>query len=392
MGSQEDFRNYARETLNRIHGVKRACGQGAKMIHSRRERATRVKGSARPKFTPTPTASWVDRIKSAVASLPLPGAVVYLGAAAVAVGLFMLNDWLALGRPIEALAPFHLVLALGPVYALALLHLLDIQAGRALAGMRPLIKPSDAYDALRRDLTTLPRGRAWIGGLGGLLIGLAAVLLERFALPAAFRPYVMMGAARPFVEVWLALSWFILGGLFVHTHHQLTAINRIYTHHTVIDLDNYQPLFHFSAVSALTAVGLLLIPYAWYAAVPNLIREPVGVLFGALFIAFGAIAFLWPLVGVRNLIAAAKGRALEENAHVLREAREKLYADATRGDLTGASELSDALAAIRAEREALLRIPTWPWEAGTIRSVIVALALPVAIWLLQFALERVIGP
>jgi hypothetical protein len=144
-------------------------------------------------------------------------------------------------------------------------------------------------------------------------------------------------------------------------------------------------------VSALTAVGLLAIPYAWYAAVPNLIREPIGVLFGALFIAFGAVAFLWPLVGVRNLIAAAKGRALEENARVLREAREKLYADATRGDLTGASELGDALAAIRAEREALLRIPTWPWEAGTIRSVIVALALPVAIWLLQYALERLIG-
>jgi hypothetical protein len=304
----------------------------------------------------------------------------------------MLNDWLAFGRPAEALAPFHLVLALEPIYALALIHLLDVQAGRALAGMRPLIKPSDLYETLRRDLTALPPGRAWIGGLGGLLVGLAAVMVGRLALPVAFRPYIMMGVARPFVEVWLALSWFAIGGLLVHTQHQLAMINRIYTHHTIIDLDNYQPLFHFSAVSALTAVGLLVIPYAWYAAVSNLIHEPIGVLFGALFIAFGAIAFLWPLVGVRNLIAAAKGRALEENAQVLKEAREKLYTNATRGDLTGASELGDALAAIRAEREALLRIPTWPWEAGTIRSVIVALALPVAIWFIQFALERVIGP
>jgi hypothetical protein len=362
------------------------------MVHSPRERTTLVKGSAQSELTPPVMASWVDRVKSAVDRIPLPGAIVYLSAAMVAVGLFMLNDWLALGRPAEALGPFHLVLALGPVYALALLHLLDLQASRALVGMRPLIKPPDAFDALRRELTTLPRRRALMGGLGGLLIGLAAVLLERFALPAAFRPYMTMGAARLFVEVWLALSWFILGGLFVHTQHQLVAINRIYTHHTVIDLDNYQPLFHFSAVSALTAVGLLAIPYAWYAAVPNLIREPIGVLFGALFIAFGAIAFLWPLVGVRNLIAVAKGRALEENARVLRDAREKLYADTALDNLAGASELGDALAAIRAEREALLSIPTWPWEAGTIRSVIVALALPVAIWLLQFALERLIGP
>lgn len=350
-----------------------------------------MKGSAQGVVTQAERPGWVERVKAAVESLPFPAAVAYLLAGVVSVGLFMLNDWLALGRPMEALGPFHLVLALEPVYALALIHLLDAQAGRALAGMRALIKPPDAYDALRRELTTLPAGRAWLGGFGGLLVGLTAILLGRIALPAAFRPYMAMGAARPFVEAWLALSWFVIGTLLVHTQHQLTAISRIYTQHTVIDLDNYQPLFHFSAVSALTAVGLLLIPYTWYVAVPNLIREPMGVVFGALFLAFGAIAFLWPLVGARNLIAAAKGRALEENAQALREARGKLYADATRGDLSDANELSDALAAIRAERDALLRIPAWPWEAGTIRSVIVALALPVVIWLLQFALERLIG-
>jgi hypothetical protein len=145
-------------------------------------------------------------------------------------------------------------------------------------------------------------------------------------------------------------------------------------------------------VSGVTAVGLLVIPYTWNAAIPNLLGDAVGALFGVLFLAFGVIAFVWPLVGARNLIAAAKGRALEENARVLKETRGRLYDGAVRGELSGAGELHDALEAIRAERDALLNIPTWPWAPGTVRSVVAALALPVAIWLLQTILERFIGP
>ena len=360
------------------------------MVHSSRE-VTAVNRRLNPAIRRSASLSWADRAQAAVDAAPLPAPVVYLLLGVLAVFLFALNDWLTLRRPDEALAPFHLVLAVEPVYALALMHLLNVQARRALAGMRPLLKPPDAYEELRGRLTTMPARHAWLAGMVGFLVGLAVVVASRIALPAAFQQYLSKGAARPFVEAWLVMSWFIIAGLLLHTQRQLAEINRIYTHHTVIDLDNYQPLFQFSVVSGTTAVGLLVIPYAWNAAVPNLLRETVGALFGALFLAFGVIAFLWPLVGVRNHIAAAKGRALEENARVLKETRERLYAGATRGELAGAGEFGDALAAIRADREALLAIPTWPWAPGTIRSVVAALALPVAIWLIQTVLERFVG-
>ena len=70
--------------------------------------------------------------------LPLPGPVLYAIAAVASLVLFSLNDWLTLGRPLEVIQPFHIVLALGPVYSLALMHLLDVQARRALKRMRPL--------------------------------------------------------------------------------------------------------------------------------------------------------------------------------------------------------------------------------------------------------------
>jgi hypothetical protein len=220
---------------------------------------------------------------------------------------------------------------------------------------------------------------------------MGAVVVERVALPAAFRPFLLPLNARLLFEIWLVLIWFIYGALFIHTVHQLRQINRIYTHHTVIDLDNHQVLFHFSRVSALTAIGLLLIPYGWYAAVPNLVAEPIGYSFSLFFPVLALLAFLWPLLGVHNLMAEAKERALGENAAAVKTMRRRLFDQVDSGALDGASNLHDALAAVHLEREALLRIPTWPWQPGTPRSVAAALALPLVIWLLQWVLQRVLS-
>ena len=227
--------------------------------------------------------SWVNRAVHFVDGLPVPDAICYAAAGLVALSLFVVNDWLSLGRPLEAIRPFHVVLALEPVYALGLMHLLDIQARRALKRMRPLIAPPEIYDSLHLQLIALPARPTLIASLIGMLVGLAAVPPARVSLPDAFRPFLAMGAARSFVEVWLVFTWFVFGALFIHTVHQLRTINFIYVRHAIIDLDYYQPLFHFSRVSGLTAIGLIVIPYVWYIAVPNLVREPMGVAFGGCF-------------------------------------------------------------------------------------------------------------
>jgi hypothetical protein len=86
-----------------------------------------------------------------------------------------------------------------------------------------------------------------------------------------------------------------------------------------------------------------------------------------------------------------KGHALLENATVLKEVRDLLFEHANERALGGSGELNSALSAIRKEREALLLVPTWPWQPGTPRSVAAALALPLAIWLLQNVMQRVLG-
>jgi hypothetical protein len=337
--------------------------------------------------------SWLDRLTAWVDRLPMPAPAFYTVASLAAVVLFVLIDVLSGQGLFYAIHSFHVVLAVELVYVVALVHFLDREAGRALERMKPLLTCDQAsYSALHTQLTTIPaRATLWIGVVGALA-GLAAILVERLATPYAFTTLILPSAGRLLLEIWLILTWFAFGGLFLHTYHQLRWISRIYTTHTRIDLDQYRPLFNFSRVSALTAIGLLVLPYAWYATVPGLIQEPIGILFGALFPIFAVIAFVSPLVGVHHLLVDAKELVLAENAQALKVARAELYQRSTACQLESASEMHDLLAALRDERAALERVNTWPWQSETVRSVIVALILPLVLWLIQWLLDRMLAP
>jgi len=334
--------------------------------------------------------SWLDRLTAWVDRLPLPAPAFYALASLAAIVLFVLNDGLSGHGLLYALHPFHIVLAVELVYVIALVHFLDREAGRALEGMKPLLTCDQAgYSALHYQLTTIPaRATLWTGVVGAF----AAIVVERVAIPHAFAMLILPGAGRLVLEIWLVLTWFAFGGLFLHTYHQLRLISRIYTTHTRIDLDQYRPLFNFSRVSALTAIGLLVLPYAWYASVPGLIQEPIGILFGALFPVFAVIAFVGPLVGVHHLLVDAKEHALAENAQALKVARAELYHRATVHEITAASAIHDMLAALRSERTALEHVHTWPWQSDTLRSVVAVLVLPLVLWFIQWLFGRLLGP
>jgi hypothetical protein len=335
--------------------------------------------------------SWVDHLTARVARFPLPAQIIYILAGLAALLLFALNDWLNGLGFLAGLGTFHIVFAVGPIYAIALVWFLDRQAALALEKTGPLLTCDEAdYASLRFRLTAIP-ARATLGAsLVGLTVGLAAVALERVATPRVFAGLMLPGNGRYFTEVWLLGTWFVFGALFYHTYHQLRLISHIYTEHARIDLDQSRPLYNFSQVSAWTAIGLLVLPYGWYATVPGLIRDPIGIGFGALFPIFAAVAFISPLMGVHRLLVNAKERALAENATALKIARTELYKLVKIRALAETSELNDTLIALRSERHALEHTPTWPWQPDTLRSVIAAILLPLALWFIQWLLGRLL--
>ena len=59
-----------------------------------------------------------------------------------------------------------------------------------------------------------------------------------------------------------------------------------------------------------------------------------------------------------------------------------------RNELTRMDDLNKALASLEIERGALERVPTWPWERRTLRSLITAIVIPLLIWTIQAILQR----
>lgn len=90
------------------------------------------------------------------------------------------------------------------------------------------------------------------------------------------------------------------------------------------------------------------------------------------------------------MLVREKERQLDQTAVRLKTGLADLHRRVDQGRLARMDDLHKAVATLEIERAALVRIPTWPWEPGTIRGLAAAVFLPIALWLIQFALQRVL--
>ncbi len=190
--------------------------------------------------------------------------------------------------------------------------------------------------------------------------------------------------------VHLTLTQIILGTLIYHTIHQLRMINRIYAAHTHLNLYRLQPLYAFSIPTALTAGGLALYDYAWFATAPELLSQPASLMLGAFFALAAAVTFALPLLGIHERLVAEKRRMLAECSARFETTVTMLHRRVDRKALRQMDDFNKALASLEIEQAVLRRIPTWPWEPGTARGLAATLGLPILIWLIQFGLQRLL--
>lgn len=58
--------------------------------------------------------------------------------------------------------------------------------------------------------------------------------------------------------------------------------------------------------------------------------------------------------------------------------------------MRSSASFNKLLGSLIAEREMLARLPTWPWQAGTVGAFVTALLLPIVLFLVTRALERLV--
>ena len=334
--------------------------------------------------------SWVDRLTAWVDRLPGPAPFYYLATALALIFAVAASQW-ASGVPFPSVRPFYIFFGALVPYTLALIHVLDDMAAAALVRYRPILLATEAEQrSMAFRLRTLPAGPTLIATLLGLLVGLAFA----FLIPLQERVRITGLVVSPTSE-WvnsglLVISWAMYGVLFYHTLHQLREISRVLDAHTRINLFETSPIYGFSGVTALTAVGIAVVSLGWLVTLPQTARSFTGLLPHVLFILAAIVAFLWPLLGVHRLLSREKDGLLGANARMIESVGEELHRRVEAGQLSGMAEISDTLASLEIERRLIESTPTWPWSPGTPRAVAAGLLLPLLIWGAQRVLESLL--
>jgi hypothetical protein len=331
---------------------------------------------------------WFDRLIDSIDRAPGPNAL-YMAGLLLAQAIYVTGlIWWSGNLPVGEVDPRRLFVVVVAPYLLWVRFYLDQVASAALDDFRPALTVDEGeLQRLRYELTTLPARTTRVvtavavvaflvnwGRAPGWLIGEFASSVE-FGL-------IAMGPLGLFTLTVAALS-------IAQTVHQLQMVGRIHDRATTIRLFRTKPLYAFSPVAARTGMSFLLLIYYVAAVRPDvLLAVPMLRTLLLAMIVTAVACFVLPLRGMHRRIVVEKDRALAQSAWRLEALSGRLHERIEQGILTDADKLNMQLSSIIAEREALARVSTWPWEPTTLTAFVTTMGLPVIVWVLQRLLTR----
>jgi hypothetical protein len=179
--------------------------------------------------------------------------------------------------------------------------------------------------------------------------------------------------------------------LFARAIRQATLVQRFYSR-VEVDLFKRGPIYALSSYGGFTSVVLFTLFYfLTLISFPGFVVTPYGVLIQAFLLMIIALLFFVPLSGINRRMKEAKEAMLASANEDLRDLHKQIHAAAQIQDYAKVDTFQGALATLRETRKLIDAIPTWPWQANTLRNLFVPLIFPVIVFLVQLLIERVIG-
>jgi hypothetical protein len=156
-----------------------------------------------------------------------------------------------------------------------------------------------------------------------------------------------------------------------------------------VNLFRVKPFYAFSGLAARTGVSFLVLAYFIVAIRPDIVQDTPALQLVIVGMLPTAVAcFVLPLYGMHLRLVAEKDRLLAEANGRFEMLLARLHARVDDDVLVDAEKISHQISSLSAEREAIARLSTWPWEAATMTGFLTTLVLPVLIWLVQRVLGR----
>ena len=338
-----------------------------------------------------PRLSWVDALIAAIDRLPMPAWVTYAVAAGCAALLLHVLLWVTGGLGRGQFSLSYAALAGWSIFCLAALDYLNRVAARAVAAFRPAtdLTEEDAR-LLTRRLTNLPPIAAW------LALPLAAAWAA--AIYASDPTFFGLATGQGGLDAVIRLiGWINTVAVVLATMRALLILAIVARSHKMITHLNLfapDPLFAFSALTVRMALVFITLTYLFSLAFPTVTANPVGLIYILAVVApMSLAAFFLPLMGIHEAMAREK-RCLRAG---VRERIEKVIeaihglADGERAPELGAIQVQkELLAALLIEEDAIHKTSTWPWSPNTLRSLLFAVLLPLAIFVAQNLLGRLL--
>ena len=336
--------------------------------------------------------SWQNRFLQAVDRLPFPNVGIFLGLFIGIAFLQHLVPWIEGLLPWGAVewSQFNFLIPglLTPIFFSNLL----IYSEKALAKFRQALNVSEKeYADLRYRFLNLPALTGWILTLG---VALGIALLYRTPLfQASFPSYLLSGFSGVLIFLTSCFALSLVFAFIVVVLRQTRLVGQLYARVQKINLFNLGPLY---AGSRLTSrVGTLFIIVGTVSFLSNSFlpeanpQIAVNIFFGVVNIGVALALFILPLLGIHQRLVAKKEELLSESGERVRAAFERLNKEQASGRLKEIGNTRQLVDAVIREREYIQGVPTWPWNAATLRTFITALLVPLTVWSVQQLLLRI---
>jgi hypothetical protein len=347
--------------------------------------------------------SWIDRLTTWIDRLPAPAWLLYLCLWFLLTLIESGSKWLDGIEPYFKIRTIYIFYTFYGVYFLAAIHYLDGCAKAAFDNFRPaLAVDKEGLSNLSHRLITMPARTVWLISAAWLV---TTILLYQPLIVPLWKAMGFIHHSTAFLLVDLGIYSFnaLMVMIFVyHTLRQLRWISTIHKTATRINLFQLRPLYALSGLTARTAWILIL--------VGTIIAQQAGshgeitsdrsalvmsehfTLISILVYSLLAVGvFLLPLIGLHQLLLHEKERLLAEADSRLQAHIQDLHLRIDNRQLQDADAINHHMSSLSLERDILSKLPTWPWQPGTLNLILSAVLLPIILWIAQQFLERWTG-